>query len=52
MAFVNDFSRILFVLGLARERKRVLGLAIGNLVDPKIDSESLYISILVKQFLT
>lgn len=36
MAFVDDVGRILLVLGFAGESKLVLGLAIGNLVDPNI----------------
>lgn len=34
MALVDDLSGVLLVLGLAREREGVLGLSIGNLVDP------------------
>lgn len=34
MTFVDDLSGILFVLGLAREGKGILGFAIRNLVDP------------------
>jgi len=35
VTLVNDLSRVLFVFGLARERKGVFGLAVGNLVDPE-----------------
>ena len=34
MTLVDDLGGVLFVLGLARERKGVFALAIGNLVDP------------------
>ncbi len=36
MAFVDDFSRVLFVLGIAVESKSVLRLSVRDLVDPKI----------------
>ena len=35
MALVDYLSRVLLVLGLTRERELVLGLAIGDLVDPE-----------------
>lgn len=34
VTLVDDLGCILFVLGLARERKGILALSIGNLVDP------------------
>ena len=34
MGFVDDLHSVLLVLGLAREGELVLGLAIGDLVDP------------------
>ncbi len=34
VAFVDDLRGVLLVLSLAGERKLVLGLAIGDLVDP------------------
>ena len=34
VALVDDLSRVLLVLRLTRERELVLGLAIGDLVDP------------------
>jgi hypothetical protein len=36
MAFVDDFGRVLLVLGIAVESKSVLGLSIRDLVNPKI----------------
>ena len=38
VALVNDLSRVLLVLRLTRERELVLGLAIGDLVDPEVAS--------------
>jgi hypothetical protein len=32
---MNDFGRVFFVLGLSREGESILGLAIGDLVDPE-----------------
>lgn len=36
MTFVDNFHGILFVLGLTRKGESILGLAIGDFVDPKI----------------
>lgn len=35
VAFVDDFSGILLILGLTRESKSVLGFSIRDLVDPE-----------------
>jgi len=35
MTFMDDFHGILFVLGLTRKGESILGLAIGDFVDPK-----------------
>jgi hypothetical protein len=35
MTLVDDFRRVFLVLGLSREGERILGLSIGDLVDPK-----------------
>ena len=35
MGLVDDLHSILFVLGFSREGELVLGLAIGDLVDPR-----------------
>jgi len=39
---MDDFSRILLVFSLSREGERVLGLSIGNLVDPEIKDQYMY----------
>lgn len=43
VTLVDDLGGVLFVLGLARERKGVFALAIGNLVDPVCDHQSTHL---------